>query len=106
MQFELKVISPSLKYMDDIKRIRKVLETVGYLKATDIELQRVYEDFSKDMASASWLNISDKDVELAIQILKLRCEDENKYEEFYAGIEVRNWLVDFVQYLLDRQKYV
>lgn len=106
MQFELKAISPSMKYIDDIKRIRKVLETVGHLKATDIELQRAYEDFSEDMASASWLSISDKDVELAIQILKLRCENEDKYEEFYAGIEVRNWLVDFVQYLLDKQKYV
>lgn len=106
MQFELKVIFPSIKYMDDIKRIRKVLETVGCLKATDIELQRAYENFSEDMASASWLGVSDKDVELAIQILKLRCENEDKYEEFYAGIETRNCLVDFVQYLLDKQKYV
>lgn len=100
MKFKL---NQKIKYEDDVKYLRKILETVGILEATDFEIQEAYQDFSRKIAPCSWLYFSELDVGLAIQILEMRCKDEERYQEFYSQVERKNVIVDFVQYLLDKE---
>jgi hypothetical protein len=44
-----------IRYMKDVKKIRKYLSSIGDLEATDSELNDAWHDFSEECYAAGWM---------------------------------------------------